>query len=433
MPLARSTPGTKLLARHEHDNGSFPFATGNWTVAADLTLSLSSSKLVFTVNTSSAWRWARLDTIASRSKTFAYIEYEASTVGPYLALAAHVSDITAGSRDGVGYFGNVASSSVESGINEAVNDAGTLIQGGSVGAKAADTAYYASLFVDGSTVRGRDFSGGATYTGTAPTHSSGQVAFGLIGASGQAYRLRRLIVCPDRFTTVAGVPTGGSAEVRKADDTVLASASESSGTASINMEIANLHLATKLVVKNSGGTVLATYEVAGEIIEPGETYEYTLASILLDGTALLSITGAGALSTAIPLAGAATLQLTAAGELTAVTLTGAATVAVTASGSLTTAEAPPTLRWTQKGAALFLGSGRGRVHRFDHGVSDAGANAPLKILSRAVAPAGISGEAMFTKLYLTIRNLRAQNLTITPIVNGVRKAAMVLQLPERRL
>ncbi|MGH9954845.1 MAG: hypothetical protein ACRD39_04195 [Nitrososphaeraceae archaeon] len=283
--LTRSTPGTKLLARYEHDNATFPFALADWLTPDDVTIANSFGKLQIRYGTSPDVNWRDVvnTAVASRSKRMVYAHVLAELGGDLngsRGVSAHVTDQTNGSIDSVQCASTIGLGASEfARLEEWINGAATR-DTEPVAAKTSSVVYPFSLFVDEAFAAGYDHTGNALVS-KALTHTAGQA--GIASTNGDLENwgyVYRYFDCPDRYVYVNGLPPGSSAQVLNASNAVLASANTVDGVAIIDMLQVLLEEATQLVVLDSADVQLASYAPAGdEIIEPGETYDLVSAFI----------------------------------------------------------------------------------------------------------------------------------------------------------
>ncbi|HKJ87169.1 MAG TPA: hypothetical protein VKA48_01430 [Gammaproteobacteria bacterium] len=247
------------MARHEAGDATYPFATADWDVPADVTKSLSSGRLRLAMpGTDGNWRDALYNGVASRAKAFvqALVRSASQSNATSRGVAAHVTDITAGSNDSAGLSSTVENSTELSRLIEWVNAGATVHTSQVCSAKAVGTDYRFSLFVDGSSAEGYDFDAALSHLATLGTQASGQL--GITSTNNGAMEASAFFAMADRYVTVQDVPTGGSAEVLDTGDVVLASAAESGGVATIDVLQVAFPAPAKVQVQDDQGAVVGS-------------------------------------------------------------------------------------------------------------------------------------------------------------------------------
>jgi hypothetical protein len=291
--LARSTPGSKLLARCEAGNASHPWSTGIVDLpAANLAVAVNGSgELEVTLSLGDVQRTLRFNDFSATGSMFQQLVFKATKSGgtnntAFPRPVICVQDHTTGSEDLYLHYITIERAGDEQyGLYQLLAGAYTVLAGSPFVAprKALNTLYRASTRAAGTSLRIFDFASGYTINTTAPNAISGRDGFDCYhgGAGTSVYTLTKRFVAPSEFTTVTGLSAGMTTEVQTAAGALLGTpGSESGGSATVDMFGIALETATKLVVKASGGAVLATYDAGalGEIIEPGETYVLSASS-----------------------------------------------------------------------------------------------------------------------------------------------------------
>lgn len=276
MGLERTTSGLlafrgSTAASTYTDLGATAHSTGEYTAGTGGTLALDGDGTLVMGGTTGALIFFRFDTITSRGKTLLVARLFEDSNGRRGGPVIHLNDITNSSEDGVGmttYSGGVSA------LQEYVNaSAANLATGTSVPAL---THHAVMLFADDTAVRAYSqhvdeyFPSASDATSS---FSSGQFGF-VVSSDSDEIRCTVLVISTDRFLTVDGLDTGQTVEVRKADDTVLSSGTESGGSASIDMIEVQPWEALKLVVLDEE-TPVETLTLTDDILVGGDVYEVT--------------------------------------------------------------------------------------------------------------------------------------------------------------
>jgi hypothetical protein len=280
MSLTRSVSGLLAINAWNGDTlpgSSTPFVSGDWTVSTGVTKTiLGDGQLQLTNSNASLWYCARRDSIASRSKTFIFAQLAMGSTSGTLEPAVHITQVTTPTCAGGGF-------TVARGGGDQARITGTtagtpfvIAADVPVATKLTNTGYKATFFANGTALTVRDLTGATTVTGTSAT-SSGQV--GILFNSGGAVFVSRWIAASDRYVTVTGVPTGGSAEILTPSATTLVSAVESGGIVTLDLFGLDAATAQSIRVKDSGGTLLAIYQdtsagASKNLIAGGDTFDY---------------------------------------------------------------------------------------------------------------------------------------------------------------
>jgi hypothetical protein len=144
-----------------------------------------------------------------------------------------------------------------------------------VAARPGSTFYRTSLRVNGASGLYYDHASATQITLSSLSLTSGYA--GILHYTDSAFpayqQVRRAFYCTDWLTSVVGPESAVTAEVRTSGDVVLATASLTAGSGSVDMTQVALENAKKLVLLDAGSNVVDSYTATGdEIIEPGETY-----------------------------------------------------------------------------------------------------------------------------------------------------------------
>lgn len=220
--------------------------------------------------------WARLKTtvLASRSKTLVYSE-QARGGTYYVGLTVNATALSP--ADLAYLFAHVQTQpssqawglyEQNSGANNRLNlQSGCQIDPGDFQPM--------TLFADGASLVGYLFAN-AWMTAKGPVtgstgHTSGTPGMMSNNNGSLVHSIKEFLVFADRYLKVQGLSTGQIAKLQKADDTVLASATESGGEAQIDcMTVAPLDI-SYLAVYESDGTTLVE-RTTGAAVWPGETW-----------------------------------------------------------------------------------------------------------------------------------------------------------------
>lgn len=110
--------------------------------------------------------------------------------------------------------------------------------------------------------------------------STGQVAFvkGKAGSAGLA-RMTKMFVSADRYVSVQNLPTGYKAKLYDSGDTLLASATESGGTATVDVADVWCEDIAYLRVDNASDVEQARYAIVNEVMYGGTVYDYNLTTL----------------------------------------------------------------------------------------------------------------------------------------------------------
>ena len=82
---------------------------------------------------------------------------------------------------------------------------------------------------------------------------------------------------------------------------------------------------------------------------------------------------------------------------------------------------------------LFFGARDAAVmYRAEEDADDNGAAFPVRLRPRPIAPAGVGGECVFTRLFVTLTHTAGGNVRVIPIVDGreVPGSGLVIELSE---
>lgn len=256
-----------------------PFVAGDlayWDAPlAAYSVSISSGRLrVSYPSTVSGPADFRNNQIPSRSKTYLFATHYAPDNGwdSYIGLAANQVDIGPPNQDYVqwAFFTRRSQTAY---LAEIVNGSSSTLNSLSTGYVNPGT-YSFWMFADGVNMAIYDSYNTTDLTGVCSTLSSGTVGFMMGGWNSLIY-CQTFIAMSDRYVTVNGLSTGDTVEIRKSDDTVLASGSESGGSATVDLYKVNITECNKVVIVRAAIDEY-TYTVgAGDFICGGDEYEIT--------------------------------------------------------------------------------------------------------------------------------------------------------------
>lgn len=258
------------------DSSLVPFTSGDlshWDVPlVDYSLSISSGmiRLDYPSVVSGPTEF-RNNQIPSRSKTYLFAKYYAPDNGAdsLLGLAAHEGDIYPPNHDSARFaFFTRRSQTVYlyEVLDGVYNSLDSLVSG-----FVNPGTYSFWMFADGANVSAYDTFNLTDFSGVCTILSSGTVGFSLGGWNTLIYCVT-FFAMSDRYVTVNGLETGDTVEVRKSDDTVLASASESGGTALVDLYKVTIIDCNKIVVVRGAVDEFTYTAGTGEFICGGDIY-----------------------------------------------------------------------------------------------------------------------------------------------------------------
>lgn len=142
----------------------------------------------------------------------------------------------------------------------------------------ADAWYWLGVWADDNgDAAGADFSGGLTFEGMGHGRSSGQAGWSHRKAGfGQAQTtISHFYLDSGRYLTVTGLSTGYKVKVRDSSGVTLAQATESGGTATVDLVGVNPTEAVEIQVTTSADSEIATLEPTWDYIAGGSTATFT--------------------------------------------------------------------------------------------------------------------------------------------------------------
>lgn len=268
---------------------SNPFSTSDWTgftgvngtTVASATIS-SGNLRVDSGLPAGGTNHLALNSVASRSRAMVQAKMRAIGVpvaGNWWAgVAAHLVT-TGSSRNNLRAHFSVRRTSTGDDYTAIAEDVGStsnnLVVDFDAPVRSTDTFYRISCFADGLNVAAYDHDNDIADSATATTVSAGMVALSLAAAAtGRVWDVAEFFAMSDRYVTVNGVPSGGSARIKNAGGTVLISAAANgSGVATLDVMPIVAGTMTKIEVLDSGGTILQTLSPS-ETIWGGDVFGY---------------------------------------------------------------------------------------------------------------------------------------------------------------
>lgn len=137
-----------------------------------------------------------------------------------------------------------------------------------------DQFHRIALWKDGSTAAGYEHLDALTFSGATQVGPGKGGIYVRRGGGGLSFSCRRFFHFEDRYVTVTGVPSSGSVEILNAANTVLDSAGESGGSATLDVLDLAYPGPVKIRVKNAVGDVLDTLEPP-DGVWGGDTYSFS--------------------------------------------------------------------------------------------------------------------------------------------------------------
>lgn len=253
------------------------FAAADWTVGAgnakSVTAVTGGDALVITRSGagSASIGFVRLDTVSSQGSACLFarmVRIGDSRIG----IAAHISDLTASSEDGLAIHVRNGAVAALSEVTDAVVTSLDVTPGN---VAVAEQNYSFAAFFDGADVVGWDEASNRDWAGTAVSHATGQVGvWRSADVVGAAVRVRQFFALTSPSLTVNGLETGDTVELRAWDHSVLASAAESGGTATLDLLKVAPNGGVQLVVVDDDGDRIVYERTpgSGEFIVGGSTY-----------------------------------------------------------------------------------------------------------------------------------------------------------------
>jgi hypothetical protein len=290
LSIAR-TSGSGLVDRNEYDNGSFPFDDTEWTRPTGWDSNgVVGGKMLVESTGDHAPNWMTRD-MTARSEMMVYSRVDLNN-NIQFGAGVLVSNIVAGSQDGIeagmahGFSGGRFLTRWTAGSVVSIDFTGS-------GINITPSASRVTVWANANDAAMYDHQNAAIESGTynppvsAKTGEAG--IFADFSATGQSFDVEKFIIMAGRYVVVSGLTPGSGqkAKIRKSDGTVLATATEVSGTATIDClaieEWWNVH---NLAITTSADALIE--QNVGDVWG-GETWSYTPSQV----------TGAHVASTAV--------------------------------------------------------------------------------------------------------------------------------------
>lgn len=255
--LARVQTG--LRKRHEYDNGSFPFSTGDWSVGAG-SVAVTGGELIWTPPSSNAAfiRHTGVSTSAFRRHFVQTVSAIDSTISSqWMGPAVHMSS---DNQDGVAFQMSVdrtfGDGLEHSQIRETEGLAATSASTQSDPPRKSVGSYYrASIWAEDDSAAGYDFDDALLHTHTLTNLDHGGV--GVWHINGTPVNIRYFWAMSDRYVYVHGLADGVTAEIQQSDGTLIDSAVASGGYAKLDLLDAEFNGTKKPAKVVAGGKTLA--------------------------------------------------------------------------------------------------------------------------------------------------------------------------------
>lgn len=259
--LLRDVSG--YLAHHIANDATYPFSTADWGPTDNVSFSLVGGELRCTTSGASIFRSVRYNALASRARVMVQVVCEAVSTGADIGAAIRADDNTNPDDHIIAQI--AAGFSGAQGIVEQVGGT-TTASDISVSALSANTKYRASLWADGAAAVMRHFSLAVTRSITlAAGLTSGKVGVRAARGSAGSSDYSEFYVMTDRYVRVAGLPSGYKAQVLTSADVLIAEATESGGTATVDLLAATFPQPAKVRVLNGSGGTEATFTPTGGV------------------------------------------------------------------------------------------------------------------------------------------------------------------------
>lgn len=286
---------TGKLTRYVANDATDPFDLDDWT-PTNATESLSSGDLQCTIGTATAFGFLRHDAQAERGKIMVHaLVTRVGSENNHGVVAAHLVDNSNFSYAGKRFNGATAATRAVTLVERVANSVVAIASQDGVLDVANLTYTKLSVFRDGATtLEGYGFDDDLRNTLTADlveTEGRGGVG-GNQTSAGQSVRAREYYEATDKVVTCSGLAAGNKLKVLDADDVVLAEATESGGTASVDLLEVWPSDAVAVVVTDSADVALTpiltpsapagiwggdTYEASSDASAIPKTYRYRIA------------------------------------------------------------------------------------------------------------------------------------------------------------
>lgn len=276
MKLLYQTTDGLLIARHKYGlcgvtGWKEPFVTDEWdTPGAHTTLGVSSDALRISLDaTGNNPGFMRCNEVASQSESFINARMIKVVGNPRMGVTSHIGDILTSNADGVMLSVPIAFSA--SALLYEYNDAANTTLDSLAGQNGSASAHSFWLHSNAKTIAGKDDVTSRNWAGTCGTRATGQVGVWLSTPS-TGIDIYTFIASTGRYVTVTGLTTGDTVQIRDSAASVLATASESGGSASVDMMgVEALNAACVVVVRSAAD--YAKFEVSKSVyIVGGNSY-----------------------------------------------------------------------------------------------------------------------------------------------------------------
>lgn len=286
--LERQSSG--LLGFSDIDLTGGNFVAGDWEAQANATVEIDAASPPFAflkLSEAAGWAFVRYTVTGAVSKCVVCGEWAvqgASETGE-VQIGAGMETGAAGNQIACAWA-TVGGGTEFAGVRER-EDSSSVTSTDAVGvtAKSSNTHYRQSLFFDGpnDTIEGYDHDSAANRTKadlSALTTPSGHPGISFIHSAGASIRFYSWYVWADLGLSCSGLPTGHKLKLRKGDATVLKTATESGGVATIPTLLdvfpREFTLGGDLVVTDAADSVLATFASPADVpIAGDDTYLFT--------------------------------------------------------------------------------------------------------------------------------------------------------------
>lgn len=256
----QSTSGR--LARNVADDAEDPFDINDWTNVSLNSLAVDANDGTLRQETFSDVGYARFDAVAARGKQMVQARVTKVNDADWTGIVLHMPE--ADEEEGIRQIREWVDDA-RFAVNEVLFDASNtnLTPGGRNSPQneiLLNGEYHNfSLWADGSDIEDYGFPDEKGSELTAPTLTSGKAGVVQLGGSlSETSKFEVYNVHADKVVTVQDAPSDGDARILDGDGVVLASASESGGTAIIDVIGVWLEDAVDLEIRNSAGAVLQT-------------------------------------------------------------------------------------------------------------------------------------------------------------------------------
>jgi hypothetical protein len=277
LTLRKNTSGC-LYAKNNNGDFPDPFVSGDelhWTKPSSrFELSISSGSLRCYYNSPYDDAFVmKNNQVEIQSKLCIYCSLESAVTAykNFLGLGAHTEDVVHGIEDYVYFILRTNDSSYSCRIGEVVNSVNnSLDQLSPVSTPHGTYGFW--LFVDDNDILAFDDFHQDELSGITNTLDSGLPGVVMYGGYAIAY-LHDYFAMADRYITVIGLATGDSVELRKSNDDVIVSSSESGGVATLDIYKKAPIDFYKLVIVRDSIDIMEYVASAGDYICGGDEYE----------------------------------------------------------------------------------------------------------------------------------------------------------------